>query len=102
MLTNNELQGLHRTLGHLPADKLMKLLQRAKDPPLDQKHEKCMEKIEKSCKSFQFYDQKPRRRKLNIQKERSFNHSFHAGVFQTDGKIELHEVDEATNFQAAK
>jgi hypothetical protein len=98
LLTDVELQRLHRRFGHPSVARLQRILDRAGHEVDHQ----ALQHITKYCEHCQRHDKSPGRFKFNLRDDINFNYSIIIDVFYIEGKPVLHVVDEGTRYQSGR
>ena len=101
--TRKELQKLHRHFAHPSAEKLYKLLRKARPEDTNQETLKTLEDLVKRCGPCQRIQSAPNRfRVLLGAEELRFNEEIYMDIMYIENNPVLHFVDAATNFSAAR
>ena len=98
LLTDAELQRLHRRFGHPSVARLQRILDRAGHEVDHQ----ALRHLTKYCEHCQRHGKSPGRFKFNLRDDVNFNYSIIVDVFYIEGKPVLHIVDEGTRYQAGR
>ena len=99
--TTSQLQKLHRQFVHPSADKLYKLLKKARPKETDPNTLEILEDLTRRCDACQRVQTAPVRFRVSIGAEDlQFNEEIYMDIMYIDHKPILHIVDAATRFSA--
>lgn len=102
-ITRVQLSRLHRQFSHPSADKLFKLLSRARPEDATAETKRILEEISKHCDVCQRIQPAPRRFRVAMGTENiRFNERILMDIMYLDGKPVLHIIDEGTHLNAAQ
>lgn len=97
-----ELRRLHRRFGHPAANKLHKLLLRARPQDVSSTTWQALKDISQTCELCQFESLRQKRFNFTLRDDKDFNHSIYVDIMTLEKKPVLHIVDEASRYQATK